>query len=100
MGSLSVLWVFLSRVVKCVCAVCVFILSPQGTQASRYYAWASGCCWWFWWIAAFVSCQAFYPVERPVDVSFGDILAARCVFTGEGRTEVTHIGYDSTDSII
>lgn len=46
------------------------------------------------------SLQAFYPVEHPVDVSFGDILAARCVFTGEGRTEVTHIGYDSTDSII
>jgi hypothetical protein len=36
--------------------------------------------------------QAFYPVEHPVDVSFGDILAARCVFTGEGRTEATHIG--------
>lgn len=31
--------------------------------------------------------QAFYPVEHPVDVTFGDILAARCVFTGEGRTE-------------
>lgn len=38
--------------------------------------------------------QAFYPVEHPVDVSFGDILAARCVFTGEGRTEATRIGYD------
>nr|XP_060484193.1 peptidyl-glycine alpha-amidating monooxygenase-like [Panthera onca] len=37
--------------------------------------------------------QAFYPVEHPVDVSFGDLLAARCVFTGEGRTEATHIGY-------
>lgn len=36
--------------------------------------------------------QAFYPVEHPVDVAFGDILAARCVFTGEGRTEATHIG--------
>lgn len=36
--------------------------------------------------------QAFYPVEHPVDVTFGDILAARCVFTGEGRTEATHIG--------
>ncbi|XP_004625525.1 peptidyl-glycine alpha-amidating monooxygenase [Octodon degus] len=36
--------------------------------------------------------QAFYPVEHPVEVSFGDILAARCIFTGEGRTEATHIG--------
>ncbi|XP_010830274.1 PREDICTED: peptidyl-glycine alpha-amidating monooxygenase isoform X6 [Bison bison bison] len=43
--------------------------------------------------------QAFYPVERPVDVSFGDILAARCVFTGEGRTEVTHIGGTSSDEM-
>ncbi|XP_006872377.1 PREDICTED: peptidyl-glycine alpha-amidating monooxygenase isoform X2 [Chrysochloris asiatica] len=40
--------------------------------------------------------QAFYPVEHPVDVSFGDILAARCVFTGEGRTEATHIGGTSS----
>ena len=46
------------------------------------------------------SCQAFYPVEHPVDVSFGDILAERCVFTGEGRTEATHIGYDSANSTI
>ena len=35
-----------------------------------------------------------------MDVSFGDVLAARCVFTGEGRTEVTHMGYGFTDSII
>ncbi|XP_032131402.1 peptidyl-glycine alpha-amidating monooxygenase isoform X7 [Sapajus apella] len=43
--------------------------------------------------------QAFYPVENPVDVSFGDILAARCVFTGEGRTEATHIGGTSSDEM-
>ncbi|XP_062944037.1 peptidyl-glycine alpha-amidating monooxygenase isoform X9 [Cynocephalus volans] len=43
--------------------------------------------------------QAFYPVDHPVDVSFGDILAARCVFTGEGRTEATHIGGTSTDEM-
>ncbi|KAM5169414.1 peptidyl-glycine alpha-amidating monooxygenase isoform 3-T4 [Callospermophilus lateralis] len=43
--------------------------------------------------------QAFYPVEHPVDVSFGDILAARCVFTGEGRTEATHIGGTSIDEM-
>ncbi|KAM9253760.1 peptidyl-glycine alpha-amidating monooxygenase isoform 9-T10 [Dugong dugon] len=43
--------------------------------------------------------QAFYPVEHPVDVSFGDILAARCVFTGEGRSEATHIGGTSTDEM-
>ncbi|KAM9731605.1 peptidyl-glycine alpha-amidating monooxygenase isoform 11-T11 [Dama dama] len=43
--------------------------------------------------------QAFYPAEHPVDVSFGDLLAARCVFTGEGRTEVTHIGGTSSDEM-
>ncbi|XP_032191542.1 peptidyl-glycine alpha-amidating monooxygenase isoform X16 [Mustela erminea] len=43
--------------------------------------------------------QAFYPVEHPVDVSFGDILAARCVFSGEGRTESTHIGGTSSDEM-
>ncbi|XP_059134053.1 peptidyl-glycine alpha-amidating monooxygenase isoform X5 [Peromyscus eremicus] len=43
--------------------------------------------------------QAFYPVEHPVDVAFGDILAARCVFTGEGRTEATHIGGTSSDEM-
>ncbi|XP_049625077.1 peptidyl-glycine alpha-amidating monooxygenase isoform X4 [Suncus etruscus] len=43
--------------------------------------------------------QAFYPAEHAVDVNFGDILAARCVFTGEGRTEVTHIGGTSSDEM-
>ncbi|XP_051046820.1 peptidyl-glycine alpha-amidating monooxygenase isoform X4 [Phodopus roborovskii] len=43
--------------------------------------------------------QAFYPVEHPVDVTFDDILAARCVFTGEGRTEATHIGGTSSDEM-
>ncbi|XP_055484333.1 peptidyl-glycine alpha-amidating monooxygenase isoform X7 [Psammomys obesus] len=43
--------------------------------------------------------QAFYPVEHPVDVAFGDILAARCMFTGEGRTEATHIGGTSSDEM-
>ncbi|XP_026310085.1 peptidyl-glycine alpha-amidating monooxygenase isoform X9 [Piliocolobus tephrosceles] len=43
--------------------------------------------------------QAFYPVEHPIDVSFGDLLAARCVFTGEGRTEATHIGGTSSDEM-
>ncbi|XP_072453421.1 peptidyl-glycine alpha-amidating monooxygenase isoform X4 [Notamacropus eugenii] len=43
--------------------------------------------------------QAFYPVEHPVDVSYGDILAARCVFTGEGRVEDTHIGGTSSDEM-
>ncbi|KAB0364879.1 hypothetical protein FD754_009035, partial [Muntiacus muntjak] len=43
--------------------------------------------------------QAFYPAEHAVDVSFGDVLAARCVFTGEGRTEVTHIGGTSSDEM-
>ncbi|XP_074851374.1 peptidyl-glycine alpha-amidating monooxygenase isoform X2 [Carettochelys insculpta] len=43
--------------------------------------------------------QAFYPVEHPVDISFGDILAARCVFTGEGRTTETHIGGTANDEM-
>uniref|UniRef100_A0A8C8S3Q6 Peptidylglycine alpha-amidating monooxygenase n=1 Tax=Pelusios castaneus TaxID=367368 RepID=A0A8C8S3Q6_9SAUR len=43
--------------------------------------------------------QAFYPVEHPVDINFGDILAARCVFTGEGRTTETHIGGTASDEM-
>ncbi|XP_026505054.1 peptidyl-glycine alpha-amidating monooxygenase [Terrapene carolina triunguis] len=42
---------------------------------------------------------AFYPVEHPVDISFGDTLAARCVFTGEGRTTETHIGGTASDEM-
>ncbi|CAM5114381.1 unnamed protein product [Eretmochelys imbricata] len=43
--------------------------------------------------------QAFYPVEHPVDISFGDTLAARCLFTGEGRTMETHIGGTASDEM-
>ncbi|XP_065262921.1 peptidyl-glycine alpha-amidating monooxygenase isoform X11 [Emys orbicularis] len=43
--------------------------------------------------------QAFYPVEHPVHISFGDTLAARCVFTGEGRTTETHIGGTASDEM-
>ncbi|XP_064356368.1 peptidyl-glycine alpha-amidating monooxygenase-like isoform X4 [Dromaius novaehollandiae] len=43
--------------------------------------------------------QAFYPVEHPVDVHFDDILAARCVFSGEGRTTETHIGGTANDEM-
>ncbi|XP_067425237.1 peptidyl-glycine alpha-amidating monooxygenase isoform X3 [Emydura macquarii macquarii] len=43
--------------------------------------------------------QAFYPVEHPVDINFGDTLAARCVFTGEGRTTDTHIGGTASDEM-
>uniref|UniRef100_A0A7M4ECC9 Peptidylglycine alpha-amidating monooxygenase n=1 Tax=Crocodylus porosus TaxID=8502 RepID=A0A7M4ECC9_CROPO len=43
--------------------------------------------------------QAFYPVEQPVDVSFGDILAARCVFSGEGRVTETRIGGTASDEM-
>lgn len=43
--------------------------------------------------------QAFYPVEHLVDISFGDTLAARCVFTGEGRTTETHIGGTASDEM-
>lgn len=73
--------------------VCVFILSTHGVLSLTLLKHAvlgftgnfNELCLSSW--------QAFYPVEHPVDVSFGDILAARCVFTGEGRTEATHIGY-------
>ncbi|XP_048359608.1 peptidyl-glycine alpha-amidating monooxygenase isoform X1 [Sphaerodactylus townsendi] len=43
--------------------------------------------------------QAFYPVENPVEVKFGDTLAARCVFTGEGRASKTRIGSTSSDEM-
>ncbi|XP_068103574.1 peptidyl-glycine alpha-amidating monooxygenase isoform X5 [Hyperolius riggenbachi] len=43
--------------------------------------------------------QAFYPVEHSLDVRPGDILAARCVFTGEGRTSNTYIGGTSSDEM-
>ncbi|XP_009950213.1 PREDICTED: peptidyl-glycine alpha-amidating monooxygenase isoform X4 [Leptosomus discolor] len=43
--------------------------------------------------------QAFYPIEHPVDVSYDDILAARCVFSGEGRTTETHIGGTANDEM-
>ncbi|NWR37007.1 AMD monooxygenase, partial [Tachuris rubrigastra] len=43
--------------------------------------------------------QAFYPVEHPLDVSYDDILAARCVFSGEGRTTETHIGGTANDEM-
>ncbi|XP_044876749.1 peptidyl-glycine alpha-amidating monooxygenase isoform X6 [Mauremys mutica] len=43
--------------------------------------------------------QAFYPVEHLVDISFGDTLAARCVFTGEGRMTETHIGGTASDEM-
>ncbi|KAJ1208391.1 hypothetical protein NDU88_003777 [Pleurodeles waltl] len=43
--------------------------------------------------------QAFYPVAHHLDVSSGDTLAARCVFSGEGRTAETHIGDTSVDEM-
>ncbi|XP_049652272.1 peptidyl-glycine alpha-amidating monooxygenase isoform X3 [Accipiter gentilis] len=43
--------------------------------------------------------QAFYPVEHPVDVNYDDILAARCVFSGEGRTTETRIGGTANDEM-
>ncbi|XP_053147344.1 peptidyl-glycine alpha-amidating monooxygenase isoform X4 [Hemicordylus capensis] len=43
--------------------------------------------------------QAFYPVENPVEIKYGDTLAARCVFTGEGRTSETYIGGTSSDEM-
>ncbi|XP_066506633.1 peptidyl-glycine alpha-amidating monooxygenase isoform X2 [Hoplias malabaricus] len=43
--------------------------------------------------------QAFYPVSNAIDVKYGDTLAARCVFTGEGKTTETRIGGTSNDEM-
>ncbi|XP_067320629.1 peptidyl-glycine alpha-amidating monooxygenase isoform X7 [Anolis sagrei] len=43
--------------------------------------------------------QAFYPVENPVEIKYGDTLAARCVFTGEGRSTETYIGGTASDEM-
>lgn len=37
--------------------------------------------------------QAFYPANKEASVEYGDIVAARCMFTGEGRTSNTYIGW-------
>ncbi|XP_028661131.2 peptidyl-glycine alpha-amidating monooxygenase B isoform X5 [Erpetoichthys calabaricus] len=43
--------------------------------------------------------QAFYPANKGVDIRHGDMLAARCVFSGEGKTTETHIGSTSADEM-
>uniref|UniRef100_A0A8C8JET2 Peptidylglycine alpha-amidating monooxygenase n=1 Tax=Oncorhynchus tshawytscha TaxID=74940 RepID=A0A8C8JET2_ONCTS len=43
--------------------------------------------------------QAFYPATKGINVKYGDTLAARCVFTGEGRTTKTYIGGTSDDEM-
>uniref|UniRef100_A0A669DK30 Peptidylglycine alpha-amidating monooxygenase n=1 Tax=Oreochromis niloticus TaxID=8128 RepID=A0A669DK30_ORENI len=43
--------------------------------------------------------QAFYPANKQVNVKYGDTLAARCVFTGEGKTSKTYIGGTSDDEM-
>ncbi|CAI5787213.1 peptidyl-glycine alpha-amidating monooxygenase isoform X6 [Podarcis lilfordi] len=43
--------------------------------------------------------QAFYPVENPVEIKYGDTLAARCLFTGEGRSSKTFIGGTASDEM-
>ncbi|XP_042311153.1 peptidyl-glycine alpha-amidating monooxygenase isoform X5 [Sceloporus undulatus] len=43
--------------------------------------------------------QAFYPVDNPVEIKYGDTLAARCVFTGEGRSSETYIGGTASDEM-
>ncbi|XP_072310100.1 peptidyl-glycine alpha-amidating monooxygenase B isoform X3 [Eucyclogobius newberryi] len=43
--------------------------------------------------------QAFYPANKDVDIKYGDTLAARCVFTGEGKTSETRIGGTSDDEM-
>lgn len=39
------------------------------------------------------SVQAFYPTNKDVNVKYGDTIAARCMFTGEGRATKTYIGW-------
>ncbi|XP_029301108.1 peptidyl-glycine alpha-amidating monooxygenase isoform X2 [Cottoperca gobio] len=43
--------------------------------------------------------QAFYPANKDVNVKYGDTIAGRCVFTGEGRTSKTYIGGTSDDEM-
>ncbi|KAI9547210.1 hypothetical protein NQZ68_020031, partial [Dissostichus eleginoides] len=43
--------------------------------------------------------QAFYPANKDVSVKYGDTIAGRCVFTGEGRTSKTYIGGTSADEM-
>uniref|UniRef100_A0A7N8XD52 Peptidylglycine alpha-amidating monooxygenase n=1 Tax=Mastacembelus armatus TaxID=205130 RepID=A0A7N8XD52_9TELE len=43
--------------------------------------------------------QAFYPANKDVDMKYGDTIAARCMFTGEGRTTKTRIGATSADEM-
>nr|XP_020456709.1 peptidyl-glycine alpha-amidating monooxygenase isoform X2 [Monopterus albus] len=43
--------------------------------------------------------QAFYPASKEVNVTYGDMLAARCMFTGEGKTSKTYIGGTSNDEM-
>ncbi|XP_056146473.1 peptidylglycine alpha-amidating monooxygenase isoform X2 [Lampris incognitus] len=43
--------------------------------------------------------QAFYTANKGVDVRYGDTVAARCVFTGDGRTSKTYIGGTSEDEM-
>uniref|UniRef100_A0A3Q4BBV5 Copper type II ascorbate-dependent monooxygenase C-terminal domain-containing protein n=1 Tax=Mola mola TaxID=94237 RepID=A0A3Q4BBV5_MOLML len=43
--------------------------------------------------------QAFYPTNKDVNVKYGDTIAARCMFTGEGRATKTYIGGTSDDEM-
>ncbi|XP_047425230.1 peptidyl-glycine alpha-amidating monooxygenase B isoform X1 [Mugil cephalus] len=43
--------------------------------------------------------QAFYPANKDVNVKYGDTLAARCMFTGEGQNSKTYIGGTSSDEM-
>ncbi|XP_041826674.1 peptidyl-glycine alpha-amidating monooxygenase A isoform X2 [Melanotaenia boesemani] len=43
--------------------------------------------------------QAFYPANKEVNVQYGDTVAARCVFTGEGKTSKTYIGGTADDEM-
>lgn len=42
--------------------------------------------------AVFTRLQAFYASTKGLTIRYGDTVAARCVFTGEGRTSEVYIG--------
>ncbi|XP_067885874.1 peptidyl-glycine alpha-amidating monooxygenase B isoform X4 [Heterodontus francisci] len=43
--------------------------------------------------------QAFYHLENPMDIKYGDTITARCIFSGKGRTTVTRMGATSKDEM-
>uniref|UniRef100_A0A674K3Y5 Peptidylglycine alpha-amidating monooxygenase n=1 Tax=Terrapene triunguis TaxID=2587831 RepID=A0A674K3Y5_9SAUR len=79
--------------------ISIFALVYLSNRTSKIYTSTTKCSLILIYHFPWILFQAFYPVEHPVDISFGDTLAARCVFTGEGRTTETHIGGTASDEM-